>query len=159
MTLSDLINTVGSSSLGDWHRMELPTVYGWEWGRKQGQNYLEPKTHSKLAVYKPDVDISLAMDATVNEDFAESWTQKFSDPKASSVAICLRYRGSIVFEWVYVSVDGGRYLLPMPKPVAGGYEVQKADLQIAQIFFELYGIGGPHQPVDAALQYAGVKIV
>jgi hypothetical protein len=160
MRLDDLIAIVENSSINDWQKLDVHTTYGWEWGQKQGQNYLEPKTHSKLAVFNADVDISLAMDATVTEDFAESWTQKFASPKASSVAIWLRYRGAVVHEWVYVVVDGGRYLLPMPAPdSAGGYQIPNADLKIAQLFFDLYGVGGPHQTVSAALQHAGVKIV
>jgi len=139
--------------------MELHTIYDWEYGQKQGNYYLQPQTHSKLVVYKPNVDISLTMGATVVGNFQEPWTNKFFDPNASSVAIWLRYSGSVIFEWVYVCVDGCRYLLPMPNAVIGGYEVQKTDLQLAQIFFELYGIGGAHQTVEAALEYAGVKIV
>jgi hypothetical protein len=159
MILQYLINTVTTSVIEDWHRMEVQTVYGWDYGLKQGNRYLEPKTHSQLAVYKPDVDISLAMGAQVVENLQEPWTAKFPNTNASHVAIWLRYRGSVIFEWVYVCVDGCRYLLPMPNAVIGGYEVQKTDLQLAQIFFELYGIGGTHQTVEAALEYAGVKIV
>lgn len=160
MRLDDLIAIVESSSSNDWQKLDVHTIYGWEWGQKQGQNYLEPKTHSKLAVYKSDIDVSFAMDAIVTEDFVENWTKKFASSKASSVAIWLRYRGAVVHEWVYVVVDGGRYLLPMPElDGSGGFQISQAGLRIPQLLFDLYGVGGPHQSVSAALQYAGVKIV
>ena len=91
MTLDQVLHSVAGSAAADWHCMETHTVYGWEYGQKQGQNYLEPKTHSKLAVYKPDIDISLVMDATVNDPFVEPWVQKFPDKHAVSVAVQLRF--------------------------------------------------------------------
>jgi hypothetical protein len=160
MTLDQVLGTVEGSADCDWHKMQSQTVYGWEWGQKQGQNYLEPKTHSKLLMYKPDIDISLAMDATVNDPFDEPWVQAFSDPRAVSVAVQLRFRGAIVYEWVFVVVDGGRYLLPMPHVTAAGrYEVPLAKMPLARLFFLLYGVGGPHQDADAALAHAGVDII
>ena len=159
MTLDHLLKTVNGSAAADWYRMETHTVYGWEHGQKHGQNYLEPKTHSKLAVYKPDIDISLVMDATVNDPFVEPWVQKFPDKHAVSVAVQLRFRGSLVYEWVFVAVDGARYLLPMPKVVGGGYQVPQAEMPLARLLFELYGVGGVHPSADDALKRAGVAVV
>jgi hypothetical protein len=160
MQHANLLSTVEQSTINDWHKMPVHTVCTWQYGQKQNQNYLEPQTHSNLAVYKPDIGISIAMGATVTENFAEQWVQNYSNPTARSVAIWLRYHGAVVHEWVYVVVDGGRYLVPMPETDgSGGYHVQQTELSIAQLLFELHGVGGPHETVSDALQGSGVKIV
>jgi hypothetical protein len=160
MTLDQILQTVQGSAVADWYKTEAHTVYGWEWGTKGGQNYLEPVTHSKLLIYRPDIDVSLVMDATVTAQFQEPWATAFPDPNAESVAVQLRFRGSVVYDWLFVIVDGGRYLLPLPRPVAGGgYELPQADLPLARLFFGLYGVTGVHKTVEAALAHAHVAIV
>jgi hypothetical protein len=98
VTLDELLKLVEGSTVDDWHKMNIHTVYGWEFGQKNQQNYLEPKLHNYVAVYKPDVDVTLAFDAPVNDPFNEPWTDKFADKHAVSVAVWLRYRGVVVYE-------------------------------------------------------------
>jgi hypothetical protein len=159
MTLDELLQMVESSDASGWHKFEVGTVYGWEYGQKGGQNYLEPKTHDVLAVYRNDIDISLVFAATVNEDFAEPWCQKFPSAKAQSVAVWLRYRGQLVYERVCVVVDGGRYLLPMPEHVGGTFQVHQSQLPIARLLFDLFRPGGPLGPLESVLNVAGVAVV
>src|SRR5438552_4194865 len=108
MTLADLLNTVEGSAADDWHKLKVQTVYGWECGA----HWSVPNTCSELFILRSDIDVSLALVATVKAPFAEPWVQQFADPNATSVAVALRYRGAVVYTWTGVVVDGGRYLLP-----------------------------------------------
>lgn len=159
LDLQTLIDTVDNSTSADWQKLDIHPVRGWEHGQNQGGNYIAPLIFDSVAVYRPDIDITLAIGSTVVEDFAEPWVQTFAAQNASSVAVWLRYRGVPVQEWVCVVVDGGRYLVPLPRPVANGYQVTQADMPRARLLFDLYGAGGAHQDVDSALAHAGVTIV
>lgn len=159
MTLDQILQTVEGSSPTDWHSMETQTIHSWVVSQGDDGSSIEPKTHSKLLVFRPDIDISVVMDATIVEPFVEPWTQMFQDKHASSVSVQLRYHGAIVFQWVFVVVDGGRYLLPLPEVVGGAYQLPKARHPLASLFFSLYGVGGVHSTVDRALAVAAIAIV
>ena len=78
------------------------------------QSVLKEESHSMYAVYKPDINISLAFGLTVNENFKEKWANSFPDPQASSQFVDLFYANTLVERIVYVVVDGGRAKLPLP---------------------------------------------
>ena len=96
MQLDELLKTVEASTPDDWYKSQYPTF-----PKKHG--------HSYLAVFKPNVDISLVYGAIVNEHYQEKWLKKFSDKSpGKSVTVELRYCGSPVHLWTFVYVDGGR---------------------------------------------------
>ena len=160
MNLSTFLQTIENSTVGQWHKTDVQNVFQWECGKTNGQNYIAPKTFETLAVYKEDIDISLVMTGTINENFSESWTQPFPDADATSVAVFLRYRGAVVYQWVGVIVDGGRYLMPMPEANGnGGYKVQRSSMPLARLLFGIYAPAGVHAQVEEALQRAGVPIL
>jgi hypothetical protein len=157
MKLADLLKTVENSGPEQWHKMDSPTIYGW--GEVDEGRY-EPKTFETLLVCKEDVDVSLAMAATVNKPFQEPWAEKFPDSSAESVVVALRYRGAIVYEWTCVIVDGGRYLMPMPdRKEKDEFELPKAKLPLARLLCQLHGPKGVHTELDGALQRAGIRVV
>jgi len=156
MNLPDFLKTVEQSDPSDWQKKQIQTVYGWNYG----DDWCVPNTCAELCVYKPDIDVTLAFAATVNEDFSEPWVTKFPNPHASSVAVVFRYRGAPVYELVGVVVDGGRYLLPMPAAKGNGqYEVPRDKMPMAELLFQLSGVGGVHTSAADALRGAGVPIV
>lgn len=164
MRLDELLKTVECSSPEDWHRIPRPTVYNWDCGNKRVDDgpltpYLEPVNHDYLAVYKPDVDISLAFGANVCKDFQEPWVRGFPDSHASSVVVELRYRGSPVYEEVFVVVDGGRNLLPMPKPRENEFVLPRSRLAMARLMYGVFPSGGRGETqLEEVLKRAGVKI-
>jgi len=161
------MDTVAGSSADDWCKLGVRTAYGgetdiengWEHGAESAQQSLRPREHHNLAVYKPDIDISLAFGATVCAPFQEPWVENFQGAPASSRAVYLRYRGTVVNEWLGVSVDGGRYFLPMPQMNNGSFEVSRADLPLARLMFDLDSPGGVHKTLEAALEFAQIAIV
>jgi hypothetical protein len=72
-----------------------------------------------VAVYMPDVSITMAWGLDCNPDFKEEWANSFPDPKASSHFVDLFYNNALVFREVYVNVDGARGDLPLPSIVRG----------------------------------------
>lgn len=157
MTLSEILETVYSSSAGDWEKLGGITFYTWVWGGKDG---LVPRYHDQLAVYTNDIDISLAFGGLVVGEFRDPWAvENFSSGEASSIAIWLRYRGEVVKESVGVVVDGERYLVPLPQYTQDGYMVVENQLPLARLLFDLYGSYGVHKTVEEVLKRAKIKIV
>lgn len=160
MTEAEFLATIAGSTVEQWRRLNTQTMYGWEHGHNQRGNFIEPKTFELLAVFKNEIDISLAIGATVADDFEEPWTAKFADSSAHSVAVHFRFRGAVVYEWVGVYVDGGRYLLPMPTAAgAGAYVVEQERMPLARLMFDLAQPGGVHTSLEDALNRAGIQVI
>ena len=121
MNLQELWAKVGNTSSDDWNKMEFALGSG----------------HHSLAVFLDDVDVSIAYGRVVVEDFSEPWVTNFASPSANSIVVDLRYRGQVVDSTVFVSVDDGRYLLPMPKPEGGAFFVSNSQLPFAALMFDL----------------------
>lgn len=119
MTFDELIDTIANSVRSDW-RMESC------WGARSGPSYrdkffegpegvLITDSHSNTAVYKPNLSITIAWGLDHSESFKEEWTENFTTPKASSSYLDFFYNNALVFRDVYVTVDGARCRLPVPK--------------------------------------------
>src|SRR5437879_13503339 len=91
MDLDTLLQTVEDSSLHDWHQTSIPTLCRWEMG-EPGEVPVRPLVHRALAVYRPDVDISLAHGAETGERLFDFWTKSFPDWTAIERLATLRYR-------------------------------------------------------------------
>ena len=160
MRLDKLLTTIAESTATDWEKLDVPTEYNGvcDNGEADEHQSAGPSFHHTLAVYKPDIDVSLAYGAIVARPFQEPWTESFRGP-ASTIAVWLRYRGAVVYEWVVASVDGGRCVLPLPGMQGGRYVVQERDLPMAQLLFNLMSSVADDETLDMALQRAGLPVV
>jgi hypothetical protein len=86
---------------------------------------LREESHASVAVFKPDLSISLAWGLPSNSDFKEPWANGFADPKASSAFLDLFWMGTLVHRTTYVHVDGGRGNLPLPSPSGDELTVER----------------------------------
>ena len=126
MTYNDFINMVANSSIEDWNvigcwgygagpsyknRFEFYEIYGDE------KSVLKEESHGMYAVFKNNINISLAFGLTINENFKEEWANSFPDPQASSQFVDLFFANTLVERIAYVVVDGGRAKLPMPESI------------------------------------------
>jgi len=159
MTLDEIVDLVAASERTQWHKIHVATVSGWEYGRTPGDESLRPVMHDVLAIYKADIDISVALGRTVQSPFYEPWVENFPNTDASLIAAWIRYRGNLVHEWFGVIVDGARYLLPIPTPGKSGFVISRSELPLATCMFNLYGSGGVHGSLDEALQRAQINVV
>lgn len=64
--------------------------------------------HGNVAIYMPDISITMAFGLTAVEDFKEDWAKRFPNSSASSSIVDLFYNGSLVYRDIFVNVDGGR---------------------------------------------------
>lgn len=93
----------------------------------------------------------------INEHFREPWSERFPDISAHSFEVELRYFETIIHKETFVTCDGGRYQMPMPKidisdSVRKFYIEEKSfAYKIAKIFWQYY-------PIDNALQMAGIEL-
>jgi len=75
-----------------------------------------------IYIFKPNVELNIRIRdkerESVKDDydkFEEDWVEEFSDKNARRVIARVFFRGSFVTEYIFISVDGGRMLLPLPK--------------------------------------------
>ena len=121
MTLQNLISIVISSHPNDWNRINCDAGGPCYCDRfhsaetESGQSYLTVTSHSDIAIFMPHLSISLAFGYEWRQDFKEHWANKFLEPFASGCFLDLLYSGVLVFRTHYVSVDGGRAYLPLPR--------------------------------------------
>lgn len=124
MNLTDLIATISASRPGDWNHIVC-------WGAASGPSYRERSdfydlyegaqhvvvttSHTDVCSYMPDLSISLAFGLKWMDSFKEPWVEHFPDSHASASFIDVFYNGSLVFRTEYVTVDGGRSRLPLPR--------------------------------------------
>ena len=77
-------------------------------------------THGSRTVtsYTGDANLRFEIDytraGTQAEDFQEPWANRHPDPHATGHWCQLFYGASLIGQWVLVSVDGGRAMLPLP---------------------------------------------
>jgi len=82
--------------------------------------------------YKEDVDLTIRIKEEIRGNwkrFEEDWVTKFPDPKAKRIIARVYYRASIITEYLFVLVDGGRYIIAPPKT--------ELDLRISRFKYNL----------------------
>lgn len=95
----------------------------------------------------------------IKEDFREKWTERFSDISAYSFWVELRYFETILHQETFVSCDGQRYQIPLPKIDTSNseskYYLQKNSIayKIAKIYKQ-YG----SFDINTGLQIAGIEL-
>jgi hypothetical protein len=90
-----------------------------------------------------------------NDRFHENWAEKFPDPLAFRAIYDIKSRGSLLEEKVFVSVDGGRVDIPLPKSPQE-LVISRRDYQLGRIVnrFTPYG-----KDYEIYLQRAGINRV
>jgi hypothetical protein len=156
MNLPHLLTTVAHSTPEHWHKLATPTFYAWH---ETAPGKYAQRTFDYLLVNVQDADISLVLPATFDDDFRAPWVEKFPDRHATGEIAALRYRGVIVFTWICVLADGGRYLLPMPDHDGEKYVLPRAKLPLARLLHKLCGLRGINEEIDRALQRAGIETI
>jgi hypothetical protein len=91
---------------------------------------------------------------TLVQPFQEEWATRFPDPSARSFYVKLCYGTTVLKQFVFVSCDGGRYTLPLPRLEQGQFEVNRNSIhwRVAQLYRQYF-------PIETALARGGVQIV
>src|SRR2546423_6071392 len=110
MKLEELLSTIAKSNPSDWSTISRgPTFRDRLMQVSSGSdNWIEINSHHTIAVYKPNIAITLGFGMDWRPEFKEPWAQKFPDPNASGDYFDIYYYGALIYRNVYVAVDGGR---------------------------------------------------
>jgi hypothetical protein len=123
MDLREVILTISNSTPHDWNSISC-------WGMGSGPTYRDEfrfcetgesdagylfhRSHTHVAAFIPNPLITIAWGLDSPEPFEEPWALEFPNRSAVSGLVDVFYAGALVFRDVYVVVDGGRALLPLP---------------------------------------------
>ena len=115
-------------------------------------------SHHAVAVYKPDLGLSIAWGLTRSKHFDEPWAKNFPDKKPSSAFFDLFYCGALVWRTIYVVVDGGRGYLPLPSASdrEGIPTVSPDDDQLIRLLSDLEGLS---EEYDRCFRRAGLRVM
>jgi len=98
---------------------------------------LSSNQDAEIAVFKKNPSLRIETKHTDefihNDDFREKWANGFPDPHATSYYYHVYFGATRLKEFILVSVDGGRALLPLPKSVKE-LSVEPIQYKIATIF-------------------------
>lgn len=120
MKLEELRELVADTSPDDWHALGSGTTFltGFAQGAELDQWRLWTDAHHGRASLRSNLDVGLAWglpwETSASENFSEPWVKHFPDAKATASYADVLWRGQPVIREPYVTVDGGRYDLPLP---------------------------------------------
>lgn len=127
MTFDELRTLIANSHARDWQRIKQtgPTYrdrFGAWSSPADGTSGLDHDTHAELAVYRPDIDLTIAYGMPQSQhghSLTFKWSEAFPDSEIREISIAdIFWRGSLVDRVNYVYVDGGRGIVP----IGGGHQ-------------------------------------
>jgi hypothetical protein len=133
MKLDEILKAVVTSQRDDWCQVKGGHLLDHEPGTDDFSPY------DALAVYRPDVAISLVWGRTEGRDFREPWANRFPDPSASMVWFDIRYHGAPILREVMVAVDGSRCYLPLPNQRDAPRSVPEAYSRMVRLLQQFNG--------------------
>ncbi|MGX1025377.1 hypothetical protein RKD37_000188 [Streptomyces ambofaciens] len=129
MRLADIRNTIEQSTNEDWHHIGCwgggsgPSFHDrWErWGTLGGEELskwsLDLESHGNTLVNRENVALTIAWGITVNKGMTPDWNTFPDDRPVDYQVGDVFWNGALVDRHLLVSVDGGRVILPVPKPI------------------------------------------
>ena len=105
-------------------------------------------------LHRNDVAVRLRLNRPDEmREFAEPWAGRFSDKRAYQQEVYLEYNGYRIETYWFADVDGGRYLIPYPKP-GTNLLITPFQYHLAAILnAKISGYG-----LDHGLQVAGITV-
>lgn len=160
MTYNEYMRTVLGSTDADWNVITC-------WGSGSGPSYreriviigtpdgqrLETESHSSAAAFLPDLAITMAWGFKHLDEFSEPWANSFPDKHASSSWLDFFYNGALIGRDLYVEVDGGRVMLPIPDRET--LVVSRRDYQLVRL---LQSLSGTTYSFEEYFRRAGLKL-
>lgn len=145
MTLDELRNLITDSTAYDWHRItKIGPTYRDRFGAwsspASNTSGLEHDTHPDVAVYRPDIDLTIAYGMA--EDKHErslnfEWSHKFADSDIWQISLVdFFWGGSLVDRLNYVHVDGARGILPLGSGHQG-LQITRYELAVARLLSDI----------------------
>lgn len=92
---------------------------------------------------------------TINTQFNEPWTRRFSDPNASSYYKEVYYLTTLLDRMVFVSCDGGRFEIPLPEPREDGTYFLGRNSVAMKLASQLW----QYLPLEDTIRRVGIDVV
>jgi hypothetical protein len=119
------------------------------WKKIGGDAYLYHEQFPEFTIVDGDA---------MNEDFAEEWTKQYPEKRAWSFDVQLRYLTTKLDRFTFVGCDGGRYRIPLPKPVKIGPEKWKYVIKTSSTAWKLSKIYQQYYPLEDPYALPGVEL-
>lgn len=169
MNLKEYEELMVNTSERDWTKISC-------WGAGSGPSYLnrfdvwqsgsgdfkniEIDSHAEYMSLRKDLLVSVAWGLSHNDEFKEDWANNFPDPHATSSFIDFFYSGVLVYRDIYVSVDGGRCYIPLPKIIRNKETFKIEKIFITKNRYEFFKIiNGNDSEYDSYLRDAHIEVV
>lgn len=93
------------------------------------QEFLTSEGYETVWISEDDMSYQIVETGIVAvKDFDEPWVKRFPDKHTSSYYVNLVESGNVVEQEIFVSLDGGRYFVPIPEISVGDYHGESSDL-------------------------------
>jgi hypothetical protein len=124
MRLQTVLDKIIASKPCEWHRVRQPNadpdpfrlrVAALQGGDDNGPGLFAADKHTDYAVLTSDVAITLTWGMTAAGRYHEPWASRCPDPAAWTGYFDVAYHGILLHRDVFVSIDGDRYYLPLPR--------------------------------------------
>ena len=115
-----------------------------KWVSNQGDEYLYHEQHPEFVIRRSDHE----------EDFSEPWTERFPDPTAHRYEVCFYHYNTVLRRSTFVSCDGGRYQIPLPRRL----DIDDFELYTDTIEYMLAQIYYQYLPLDEELAFVGIQL-
>lgn len=165
MTLKEYENLIVNTDETDWTEIGYGPLYLNEfgvWTKGSGEfDNIEIHSHHSYMSLKKNLLVSVAWGLKQNDNFQEDWANKPLNSRASSGLVDFFYSGILVYRDIYVAVDGGRALLPLPKTYRNSQTYQIERLTVSEkryTFFRLLN-GVFISSYDRYVKDAGIEVV
>lgn len=129
MRLEDIRKIIEESTNADWNHISCwghgsgPSFHNkWErWGTLGGGDFdkwsLDHDTHGNTLVYRENVALNISWGITATKDATPDWNTFIDDRPVDFQLGDVFWNGVLVDRYYLSAVDGGRVILPVPKPV------------------------------------------
>jgi hypothetical protein len=169
MTLDEVREQVSATTAADWQLLDggVVPVYLDRFSQISSgdQTWLEHDSHHSRAVLRDDIAIGLAWGLRENKSFAEDWTTRFPNPRASTAWLEVLYHGQPVDRELIVHVDGRCYV-PLPEQVFDDVRADRPKvtaLRISRWQYEVVGraqeLGGGTYDYDEYVRQCGFEVI
>ncbi|AYQ56376.1 hypothetical protein MS2017_0642 [Bathymodiolus thermophilus thioautotrophic gill symbiont] len=164
MTLDEYKKLIVETSTEDWINIPCGAGSGSSYRdaiKGGGEfNNIEIDSHGEVLSLKKDLLVSVAWGMTHNDDFVEKWANLFPSSHASSSFVDFFYANQLVYRDIYVAVDGGRCLIPLPEIQIDESTHEIKELVVSKEKYKFFRLlNGTGYDYDRYFKRTGIEII
>lgn len=142
MKLAALLDLIKDSGPTDWIKLDS-YGQGFSRGPYAAREYADPQEFGRLVVFRDNLDVSFYITSVDQNDVYDIGEFEFADAVRDTLVVQLGYRGTPVYEWVFLLLEPDDVLIPMPVVVAGRLEFERTEIPFANLIAQILGATPP----------------